>query len=271
MISADALTHARAVRIENEVERRGIRLRGRVNRCGPCPLCGGTDRFSINIRKQVWNCRRCKPKKIRGDVIGLVQWLNGVTFEEALQILTGERLPAQIPTEESASSSKGSDQYEREQHRKAAWLWSQSRPIDGSPAEKYLYMRGIGRPSPPTLAFLPPSKRAHHPAMIAVFGVCAEPEPAQLAVPSDVRSVHLTLLTPEGTKADVKPNKLIIGSPGGMPITLAPANDLLALAIAEGIEDALALHHALGIGAWAAGGASRCRPSALVGQNDLIA
>jgi hypothetical protein len=37
---------------------------------------------------------------------------------------------------------------------------------------------------------------------------------------------------------------------------LAPPNDLLALAIAEGVEDALSIHQATGIGAWAAGSAS---------------
>jgi hypothetical protein len=36
---------------------------------------------------------------------------------------------------------------------------------------------------------------------------------------------------------------------------LAPPNALLALTITEGIEDALALTQALGVGAWAAGSA----------------
>lgn len=38
---------------------------------------------------------------------------------------------------------------------------------------------------------------------------------------------------------------------------LAPPNDLLGLVIAEGIEDALSAHEATGLGAWAAGCASR--------------
>ena len=37
---------------------------------------------------------------------------------------------------------------------------------------------------------------------------------------------------------------------------LAPPNDLLGLAMVEGIEDTLSAHQALGIGAWAAGSAS---------------
>ena len=53
MIPSDLIERASAVRIEDEIERRGIKLVGRVDRCGPCPQCGGKDRFSINVRKQV--------------------------------------------------------------------------------------------------------------------------------------------------------------------------------------------------------------------------
>ena len=62
---ARLIAQARAVPIERELERRGIRLRGRVDRYGPCPVCGGTDRFSVNVKKQVWNCRGCG---LGGDV-----------------------------------------------------------------------------------------------------------------------------------------------------------------------------------------------------------
>ena len=60
------LEEARAVRIEDEVARRGIKLRGGNERSGPCPACGGDDRFAINIKKQLWNCRGCQHG---GDVI----------------------------------------------------------------------------------------------------------------------------------------------------------------------------------------------------------
>jgi len=48
----------------------------------------------------------------------------------------------------------------------------------------------------------------------------------------------------------------MIGRPNGSPICIAPPNDLLGLAISEGIEDALSVHQATGLGAWAAGSAS---------------
>ncbi len=49
----------------------------------------------------------------------------------------------------------------------------------------------------------------------------------------------------------------MIGMSAGWPIVLAPPNDLLGLTVTEGIENALSVHEATGLGAWAAGSASR--------------
>jgi DNA primase len=81
------VARARAVPIEREIERRGIHLKGRIDRCGPCPKCGGDDRFAINTEKQVWNCRGCSKG---GNVIKLVQHLDGCGFKAACATLAGE-------------------------------------------------------------------------------------------------------------------------------------------------------------------------------------
>jgi hypothetical protein len=68
MIPATDIERARSVRIEDEIARRGITLKPEgAERIGPCPVCGGRNRFSINIRKQVFNCRGA----VGGDVIDL--------------------------------------------------------------------------------------------------------------------------------------------------------------------------------------------------------
>ena len=60
-------------------------LKGRgADRCGPCPVCGGTDRFSINIRKQVFRCRVCN---IGGDVIAALGVKPGPIVGEVLRRL----------------------------------------------------------------------------------------------------------------------------------------------------------------------------------------
>src|SRR6516225_2390925 len=85
------VSEARAVAIEREIERRGIKLNGNGReRVGPCPKCGGDDRFSINTTKGVWNCRGCD---VGGDVIRLVEHLDGVDFVAACTTLTGTPPP----------------------------------------------------------------------------------------------------------------------------------------------------------------------------------
>jgi hypothetical protein len=152
---------------------------------------------------------------------------------------------------------KGDPEYERRQHEKAAWLWTQRRPFEDSIGETYLRQaRGYGGPLPATLGFLP-RKGEHSPALIAAFGLPQESEPGVLAAPKDVGAVLLIALKPDGSgKADVEHPKKTIGSPAGLPIAVAPVNDLLGLAITEGLEDALSVAEATGLGAWAAGGAS---------------
>jgi hypothetical protein len=152
---------------------------------------------------------------------------------------------------------QATDAYVRKQANIAAALWIRRRRIAGTIAEVYLRVaRGLTCPLPATLAFLPPSKPDHYPAMIATFALVDEPEPSALGDPRSVDSVHLTLLRGDGSgKADVQNPKRIVSRPLGRPIVLAPPNDLLGLAITEGIEDALTVHQATGLGAWAAGAA----------------
>ena len=103
---------ARSVPIAREVERRGIKLRGRIERVGPCPRCGGVDRFAINVKKGVWNCRGCG---VGGDVIRLVEYLDGVEFIAACETLTGEPPPkANGKTNDATARKVIAEQYRYE-------------------------------------------------------------------------------------------------------------------------------------------------------------
>jgi DNA primase len=87
----DWVARARAVPIEDELERRGIMLkRVGVEQVGPCPKCGGEDRFAANTAKQIFNCRGCD---VGGDVIALVQHLDDSDFKAACGKLAGEPPP----------------------------------------------------------------------------------------------------------------------------------------------------------------------------------
>jgi hypothetical protein len=223
-------------------------------RCGTfdvaCPMCGPSRRAAPNkVRKvlRVWieedfatyNCQRCLAKGwARRDGAARID-----------------------PAERDQRRAVVREQEDRQKLRRqllASHLWSRSLPIAGTIAATYLRSRKITCPLPATLRFLP-ARGGHPPAMIGAFGIPAEPEPGVLAIAtSDVMGVHLTKLEPGGSgKAKMEPNKITIGKFVGSPIVVAPMNDALVLAITEGIEDALSIHQALGLGAWAAGSAGR--------------
>ena len=86
-MTPEEIERARSVPIEQVINQRGIKLRGKIEKSGPCPKCGGEDRFAINTKKQVWNCRQCD---VGGDVIKLVEHLDNCGFVDACTTLIGE-------------------------------------------------------------------------------------------------------------------------------------------------------------------------------------
>jgi hypothetical protein len=226
---------------------------------GACPVCGtGRDRFSINSKKGVFNCRVCG-KGGQGPV-DLEIFLGGCDFVEAVKRLTnttslsGKRLPTAHNPEAAAAHERERERDEAEQHETAGWLWAQRQAVAGSPVERYLQARGYIGAIPPTIAYLP--ARGEHPhAMISAFALPNEIEPGELGAPLDVQSVHLTKLKPDGSdRIREAKGKIIIARPLGLPIVISSITDGLSLVITEGIEDALA-YHAAGFAAWAAGSA----------------
>ena len=147
----------------------------------------------------------------------------------------------------------------------ARWLWSLKQPPIDTPVEHYLReARGCSVPIPFSIGFLP-ARGKHLPAMIAGFGFAQEPAPGIVQLDDkQVRAVHITRLKADGSgKIEDDIAKLIIGRGApGAPIVIAHPNDLLGLAITEGIEDGLSVFEATGLGVWAAGSASRMPPLA---------
>jgi hypothetical protein len=242
MITAEDIERARAANVMAFLTRRSITLVGRRGwRCGPCPVCGGRDRFAVHPQKRAFNCRGCGASG--GSAIDLVAFLDGLDIRRDFCAIV-ERILAEAANDEYEELPGDTDGDHR-QRGKALSLWRRRQPIQNTIAESYLQRRGIVGPLPGTLAFLPPSKVHHHPKLIAAFSLCDG---------TPISAVHLTLLAADGSgKAAVEKPKIVVGRPLGRPIVLAPPNDLLGLAITEGIEDALSAHAATGLGAWAAG------------------
>lgn len=123
-------------------------------------------------------------------------------------------------------------------------IWRETRPAPGTLVEAYLRHRGLTLPPPPSLRFVP---RLRHcsgcrpPAMVAAI---QGPDGRLIGV-------HRTWLAPGGAgKADVEPNRMMLGRAAGGAVRLAPV--AIELAVAEGVETALAVVQAAGMPAWAA-------------------
>jgi hypothetical protein len=257
-VPAESVARAREADILEVARRYGTLCRvGGAEYAGPCPVCGGKDRFSVNTKKRLWNCRKCGRG---GDVISLGQHADGATFAQAVAALSGEgEALAGFKASQLNLDRPGDDDDKAalRQHKKASWLWAQRSPLAGSIAETYLRKaRGYHGPVPATLGFLRPFKD-YPPALIAAFAMPGDdPGSGALVAPKDVGAVHLIALKADGSgKADIEVPKRTIGSPGGLPIVVAPVNDLLGLAITEGLEDALSVYEGTGLGVWAAAGA----------------
>ena len=123
---------------------------------GPCPACGGTDRFSVNSKKKVFNCRG----SVGGGVIRMLQHAGGLTFIEACRELTGRDPPDGHETNDTrdpeAMRERKSERREDrirmeldEKHERAdnieaaTELFRRGQPILGTWADKYLRARGV--------------------------------------------------------------------------------------------------------------------------------
>lgn len=124
---------------------------------GPCPACGGKDRFSVNYNKGKWNCRSA----VGGaSPIGLVMHCEGIGFVAACERLNGapppggkvrDMTPAEKAEQErikkrrEESEAKRRAESERDQRRRvetAREIWLGSGQLGGAPA-RYLSLRGI--------------------------------------------------------------------------------------------------------------------------------
>jgi hypothetical protein len=255
-LPAEAIDCARQVDILPTAQRFVILKHVAANEwAGPCPSCGGDNRFAVNARKQVFNCRGCGA---RGGVIDLVMLALGIGFAQAVNELAGQTwtptkmrdptltvLAAPMPKKLTDSTRRRAGCGAEE----SRWLALLRKGTSGR-------LAATEDPCRPRWASSGPTMR-YPPALIAAFATHpGEVEPGVLAEPRNVQSVQLIALKPDGSgKADVEVKKRTIGGHKGVPIVVSPPNDGLGLSIHEGVEDALSAYEATNLGCWASGGA----------------
>ena len=225
----------------------------------PCPVHGGKDGFRLFREYPERGNGICNTCGAQTNGFAMLAWVRGYDYRDAVREvahwLRGEstaptiakRPPPQIAPPPDRSKALASIRR----------IWTETLPIKGTVAERYLAKRGIySRNVPPTLRFHPelpywdPEARkviGRFPSMVA-----AVKNPMGKIV-----ALHRTFLTDKATKADVpEPRKMtmLAAAVQGAAIKLYPSTDVLDLG--EGIETMLAVRVATHGPVWAATSAS---------------
>ena len=231
------------------------------NRHGPCPGCGGRDRFRFdNKRAGRWICSQGSGDNLAGDGFDLLQHVHGCGFVEALNMVADVlgleagsrphgRAPASDRPRPAPEPAKPADDSEQRVER-ALSVWRTAWPIAGTPAETYLTGRGLD----------PAQLRTDPPGWPETLRWHAEQGALVVAVNDGwtgcVRGLQRIFLQPDGSPmrdGNGDKRKLALGLLRGNAARLSCWPDPDSWwALAEGVETALAARQLMGVPTWAA-------------------
>lgn len=227
---------------------------------GPCPLCGGRDRFGLNVQTRAFLCRKCNLRG--GDQVALTMGVLNLDFKAALQWLCGDK-PAEldqaeidrrreIAAEADRKQKAQTERYRRKAISDARVIWSKARPGHLGIVPAYLAARGI---DPKLLPEIPQALRfiVDHPYVKKIDGefVTAHRGPCMIAgilnAADELTAVHQTWIStePPHGKATIEwggenlPAKMVRGGKKAGAIKLHTPQGATALVVAEGIETTL--------------------------------
>ncbi len=213
------------------------------NRHGPCPLCGGEDRFRFDNKegKGTYICNNCGA----GDGMKLAMEFTGKPFEVVASEI--DRILGNVTPDAPARPAMT----EGDIRQAILGVWKSSVAVQpGDLVHQYLRTRHLEELIyPKALRFaaaLRDGEGGIRPCMVAMVGRYGEPK---------FDTMHRTFLRPDGLgKAEMEaPRKLMPGAlPDGACVMLSDWTESGALGIAEGIETAMAASAMFDIPVWAA-------------------
>lgn len=216
----------------------GVEARFLENRHGPCPLCGGRDRYRWDNKggNGTYICNQCGA----GSGLQLLMELNGWEFATAAR-----EVDRVLGSADADPPKREIDDATRDRLLKELWQGA-TQLVPGDLAHRYLASR----------VTLPPTM----PSCLRFIERCRAPDgiqrPALLALVADTdgqpATIHRTFLGPNG-KADMEHPRALMPGPlaAGAAIRLFPVAGR-TLGIAEGIETAFAAADRFGVPVWSA-------------------
>lgn len=229
-------------------------------RHGPCPACGGRDRFRFDDKNGSGSfyCSHCGA----GDGFKLIQIVYDLATQESLQLVAGalglDRGPVNLPPIASKSAASDSaDENAANRQRYLRRLWNRSVPVESSdPVDTYLRktrrLELLAMPSEIRYCEQLEYREEEKPGVWVTTGVFPAMIARILSPSGALVGLHRTYLTIDGKKAPVtSPRKLTVAFPmatKGAAIKLQPVG--ITLGVAEGMETALACHIATGLPIW---------------------
>lgn len=229
---------------------------GRVGKHVPCPIHGGKDGFRLFRDAAETGGAICASCGARPDGFDVLQWVNGWTFPRVLQEVAGYLGIGETSAAPTCSPPPSAVTENGKRRKSPLALWESTVPDTGR-ISTYLRHRGLSGTVPPSLRLHPELTYYDGEAPVALYaGMLAQ----VLAPNGEPVSLHRTYLDSTGPgKAPVSaPKKLtspvVEGATKGAAIRLFEAGETLALA--EGVESAIAIQEATGLPAWASVSAS---------------
>lgn len=220
-------------------------------RNGPCPFCGGTDRYRWSKKHGgTWVCSQCTESRYASGFRMLMEHMGYQSFREAADHVRShfgarEHIDA-IARTASHHSSAGMSQQDIDRNRaRMLRFWEEAQEVTpGDPVHRYMQNRCPGmslevfsiRHHPGLEYWAPPESDGQRPKLLGRY-------PAMLGyaqnADGDLVQLHKTYLTPQGLKADVPlPKKTDYGvGENSFAVRMMPVHGD-TLGVCEGIETA---------------------------------
>lgn len=212
---------------------------------GPCPVCGGTDRFRFDDKegRGTFYCTHCGP----GDGMKLAQLITGLDFPEV-----AARIDGLVGNIEARSAPQ---QQQKDPRILLNRIRAGLKPADGdTPVRRYLERRGVlGDKFPavkyhPSLEYWEKGAPGERPKLVGKFPAMVVPF---IGIKGNPISYHITYLTEDGQKAPVShPRKKMKATEPLEACALRLYGNHERIGVAEGIETALGANKKFGIPVW---------------------